>query len=249
MNVQFTRGAHHVDNLTTLPTLHRDATTVTGREGPRKPIVSDIFNAIWTEARRLGAQYFGFTNADILVSQEVVDVIVKGGRDAYILAREDIDGATGRVKSVGIYGVDMFAIATEWWTEHRNRFRDYILGEAVWDNVYASVLMCHANAMIENRRPLVRHEAHPQNWTTAGPFADYQRLLAAYDATYFSLWCEYVATLLAMREKGNSAEDEDAMARSTFHWPPSLGKRATQLARNVKATLVYALARRWGVRS
>lgn len=242
MNVQFTAAPHDVDGLHTVRALDRDSTTVTGRRGPRKPLVSDIFNVLWAEGRQRGARYFGFTNADILVSQHAIDWVARAGRQAYIFAREDVDALTRQPKGLNVHGADVFVVATDWWTQHRHRFRGYILGEAAWDNVYAAVLMCHGDAVIENRRPLVRHEAHAQQWTTAGPFGDYQRLLAAYDATYFSMWCEYVAALLEMRALDSSEAQEHALARRTFTWPPPLPRRAIQQLRSVKAFVRYRAA-------
>ena len=243
VNVQFAASPHHVDGLATLPALTRDSISVTGRRGPRKPLVSDIFTVLANEARRRGAPYFAFTNADILVSQDAVDWIAQDGRDAYIFAREDFEPATGTSRGMSVYGADAFALSTACWTRHRQRFRGYILGEAVWDNVYAAVLLCHTAAVLENRRPLVRHEAHAQNWTTAGPFGEYQQLLAAYDATYFSLWCEYVDRLIAHRTRGGAGADEHDLARRTFRWPPPLHRRVHQRLRTVKAFVRYAAAR------
>jgi hypothetical protein len=75
------------------------------------------------------------------------------------------------------------------------------VGESTWDNVYASILLCHANAAIENRRGLVRHEQHALAWT-ASPFVEYTRLLAAFDAGYFTLWCRYIDALQRLRAEG-----------------------------------------------
>ena len=246
VNVQFRTAPHHAAGITTLPALTRDSVTVTGRRGPRKPLVSDVFNALWHEARRVDAAYFAFANADIEVTQDAVDWIAGGGREAYVFAREDVDAATGRSRGMSVYGADAFALSTASWARHRQRFRGYILGEPVWDNVFAAISLCHTDAALENRRPLVRHEVHPQNWTIAGPFAAYQQLLAAYDATYFSLWCEYVDRLVAHRQAGGSGSAEDELVQSTFRWPPPAGTRVRQRLRNVKAFLRYAAVRMRG---
>jgi hypothetical protein len=242
-NVQFSDTPHHVDGLRTLTSLTRDSRTITGRAGPRKPLVSDIFDALWRDAESRGADYFAFANADIHISQEAVDRIAVADRDGYIFAREDYDASSRQPRGLNLYGADAFAIATRWWARHRRRFRGYILGEAVWDNVYAAVVSCHGRAAFENRRAFVRHEAHGPNWTTAGPFADYQQLLAACDAAYFSLWCQYVDRLLAMRTQGASADAEDDLVRRTFLWPPPLRIRVRQRVRHVNAIVRYAALR------
>jgi hypothetical protein len=65
------------------------------------------------------------------------------------------------------------------------------------------------------------------------------RLLAAYDARYFSLWVQYWDRLLKLRAAGASAEDEERLVREVFTQPPSAGERLLQLGRNVKARLRY----------
>jgi hypothetical protein len=144
-----------------------------------------------------------------------------------------------RIWGTELFGIDVIAIATAWWPQNRMRFRDYIIAESIWDNVYTAILSCHADTAIENRRGLIRHEAHPQVWGMS-PFAEYTRLLAAYDAAYFSLWCRYVEALQRLRSAGSSDVQEEALAREVFVWRPSVLQRAIQACRNVKARVRYA---------
>jgi hypothetical protein len=78
---------------------------------------------------------------------------------------------------------------------NRWRFRPYILGEACWDNVYAALLMCHGNGRLVNRDAVIRHEKHGTIWGD-GAFAEYNSLLASFDARYFTLWATYHARLV-----------------------------------------------------
>ena len=240
MNVQFAKGAHEVEGVETLPVLARDSRTATGRDGARKPIVSDILDALCERAERRGVAAFCFMNADILLSQAAVDWIARGKHDAWLFSREDFDGATGESRGMGTAGVDVVALKTTWWREHRHRFRPYIAGEAVWDNVYTAIVLCHADAVLENRQPLVRHEAHPIAWGPgSGPFARYTQYLAALDAPYFSLWCRYWDQLQTMRQRTAPEDAERALARDTFVFAPSVGARVIQGLRAVKAGLRY----------
>jgi hypothetical protein len=243
-NVQFATGGHEAPGLDTLAVLERDSNTVTGRPGPRKPIVSDIFDALAREARRQGTAYFAFANADIQISQDAVDRIGAGGHDAFIFSREDFDGASHLPLGMVIAGVDAFAVSTAWWEAHRRRFRPYIAGEPTWDNVYASILLCHAGASFENRRALIRHEAHATVWHPHGPFGDYTRLLAAHDAGYFSLWCRYWDRLQHLRASGAPETHERALRQEIFVWNRSFRQRGTQAARSIKARVRYHFARR-----
>jgi hypothetical protein len=244
VNVQFIREPHRVGALEGLEKLVRDSTDVTGRRGSRRPVVREMFDVLASEAASRGHAYFCFTNGDIVWSQQAADWILAGGKQACIFSRQDFDGRTGADTRIELSGTDAFAIAAASWLPLRRRFRDYILGQPCWDNVYTSVLMTHVDAVIENRRGLVRHEQHTSETAAAEPFAAYIRLLAALDARYFHLWCTYWDGLRSLRDQQAPEEMELALARRTFVWPPSLRQRAIQIGRSLKARLRYNLRER-----
>lgn len=239
INVQFAENPHQLEGVRTLPVLTQTSNGVTGRRGIAKPIMSEIFDALAAEAKRLQLPYFCFSNADIVFTQEAVDWMIEGGKEAYILSRQDFDGGTGERLKMETAGTDVFTIATDWWGRHRALFRPYIAAEGIWDNVYTAVLLSHADAAIENRRPLVRHESHPPGPMPSLPFGQYMRMLAAFDARYFSSWCRYWDGLLRLREAGASDADEARLAREVFARSPSISDRAVQAGRDVKAWVRY----------
>ena len=244
VNVQFARDGHSVAGIETLAVLGRDSSMVTGSAGPRKPIISDALDALCDRAEHAGARVFAFMNADIHLSQEAVEWIAPGSHDGWLFSREDYDGQTGASLGMGTAGTDVIAFSTAWWRRNRARFRPYIVGEAVWDNVYTSIVMCHANAALENRRPVARHEAHPIAWSPGrGPFSRYTQYLAALDSAYFSIWCRYWAGLQDLRRAGAAEEEERALAREVFVWSPGVAERAVQSLRRVRANLRYRLKR------
>jgi hypothetical protein len=161
VNVQFAHQPHDVAEVRTLAMLRQSSNSVSGRRGPSKAIVSEILDVLAAEASARSMDYICFTNADIIFTQQAVDWIAGSGREAYLFSREDFDGETRAPIQMEIAGVDVVAVATSWWLANRRRFRRYIAGEACWDNVYTAIVMCHADALIENRRALVRHERHP----------------------------------------------------------------------------------------
>ena len=238
VNVQFRERPHDVSGIRTLAVLPRDSTQLAHRGGPRKPFVPEIFAALASEAERGSRRQFCFANADVLFSPEAVDFI--RGRRASVLFRRDIEPGTGRDLGILLTGADAFAIPTDWWRSNAGRFRPYILGEPAWDNNFASILACHAGAVFENRRGLIRHEAHPTAWTHS-PYGEYTRLHAAQDAGYFTLWCTYVEELARLRREGTGEEDERDLARRLFVWHPSATARVVQVARTAKARARYAL--------
>ena len=228
----------------TVAALRRDSTTVTGRAGRVKPIVSDILDALAAIAEREGCRYFAYMNSDIIISPAAVALIATGGRQAYAFSRMDYDSA-GRDTGLVLTGCDAFAFDVAWWRANRHRFRAYILGEPCWDNVYASVLMCHGNGMLVNRDAAIRHELHATAWG-GGAFAEYNGFLAVLDARYFTLWATYHHRLTEARARGASEAEERAIAASVFFWRRSPALALKQAARNVRAHVRYRRLRaRW----
>jgi hypothetical protein len=243
VNVQFADGAHHCEGLETLPVLRTDSNGVSGRRGPRKPIVSEIFDALAAEARRRACAYFCFSNGDIILKREAIGAVLESSRDAWVFSRQDFDRATGAPTKIEIAGTDVFALSWRWWNSERWRFAPYILGEGGWDNVYTAIVMCHAHAHLENRRPLVWHESHPPGPMPSPQFGQYIRRLAARDAGYFALWCRYWDGIMALRSTGATQAAEEAFVRQVFVWRPSIRDRAIQTGRTLKAELRYHLWR------
>jgi hypothetical protein len=241
VNVQFAQQPHDVAELRTLPLLKHSSNSVSGRRGPSKAIVSEIFDVLAAEASAKAIAYIGFTNSDIIFTQQAVDWILEGGREAYMFSREDFDAEAHAPPQMIVAGVDVLAVSTVWWLANRHRFRRYIVGEACWDNVYTSIVMCHADARIENRNPLVRHERHPMGPLPSPYFGQYVRMLAAFDAGYFSLWYRYWDGLSRLRAAGGATPEQEAgLARDVFVWNPGPRARAVQWGRDIKAIVRYA---------
>ena len=233
VNVQFADGAHVFGGLETLEILRLDSNGVTGRRGPRKPIVPEVFDALAAEAERRGCGHFCFANGDIIVRPEAIAAMLASPHDAWVFSRQDFDRGTGEPTKMEIAGTDVFAFTLPWWRAHRRLFRAYILGEGGWDNIYTAVAMCHAHAHLENRRPLVWHESHPGPMPSSH-YGQYIRRLAALDAGYFSLWCRYWDGLVRLRAAGGSRPTRwRSRATSSSGSPP--GQRARQVGRSLKA--------------
>ncbi len=244
VNLQFADAPHDVEGLETLAVLRRDSRTVSGRRtGPRKAILREMLDALAVEAGRRAARYFCYSNGDIVWSQAAVDWVAGGGRQAVAFSRLDVDGATGRDVGIQLAGVDAIAMQPAWFAGHRDRFRDYIVGEVCWDNVYTAILMRHAESAIENRLGLLRHVRHPGAPVPSPTFGAYTSLLAALDADYFDLWCRYCSRVQTMRRQGATSDEEARMAREVFTSQPPWYAPALRAARHVRARVRYAAAR------
>jgi hypothetical protein len=240
-NLQWPDDVFEVEGFATHPVLREDSRTASGRQGPRKPLVSEAFDRLAEIAAREGCRWFGYANSDIHWSPAAVARVVEGGLEAYAFSRMDFDAATGEGLEMVIAGIDAFVFSVDWWAANRRRFRAYIGGEPVWDNVYAAILLRHARSVLVNREPLIRHERHPAGDWRKSPFARYVAHLAALDRLDFSRWAVYHHRLLQLRERGAGAAEEDRLQDEVFRAPEPAGARLLQAARALKARVAYAL--------
>jgi len=209
-----------------LRVLRTDAPTLSGMAGPRKPIVGEMLDVLAHEAARRGVERIGLVNGDIVVTPEAAARATSTHLPALAFSRTDTGG--GMPDAPLLFGVDMFTFERSFWQRHRGRFRGYVLGDAVWDNVYASIVVCHGGRLL-NREPLIFHERHPAALHES-PIAAYIHLLATRDSSYFSLWCAYVERATTLRDSGGSRDAEEALQREIFS-PPGHAANALDVAR------------------
>lgn len=241
VNLQFARNWTPInpDGFECLAVLEHDSVTATGAQGIRKPLMSELCCALGAEAHRRGSEYFCFTNSDIVFTQRAVDEMRDRGLEGYVFSRMEVDAATDANLEINLGGVDTIATRPGWWLANAYRFRPFIVGESLWDQLYASILLRHADAMLFNVRPLIRHVMHPVAWSERGAYGDYNRYLAALDSHYFTLWCEYHAAREEWARRGGSEEENFDIQRSAFTRPWSRGTWPIQSLRRAKAWCRY----------
>jgi hypothetical protein len=237
VNLQFRAGPRTpLAGIETLPLLSQDSLVIAGPGRRTKAMTLDLFDVLASTASSRGHDYFAYINSDIIVLPAAVAEVVSKGRDTYAICRYDVDTADdfggGRILTSG---VDMFVFSPAWWQRHRRRFRPYVVGDACWDNVYTSVMMCHSNGEILNRDPLILHERHQAFWNDTTSSARYNGFMAALDARYFAVWCEYFARLERARADGASALAEQDLRERIFVWRPSAAAAVTQSFRSIRA--------------
>jgi hypothetical protein len=173
-----------------------------------------MLDVLSAEATRRGCSRIALVNGDIVVTQAAVDRIAMLTPPVIALSRQDVGG--GEPDAMLLRGVDMFVFDLSFWRAERRRFRRYILGEALWDNVYAAIAVCHGGTLV-NREALITHARHPS--AAGSPFAQYGHLLATRDGAYFSRWCVYVDRAERLRAAGGTIEEEHALQRAVFTAP------------------------------
>jgi len=242
VNLQWPDGRFDVPGIPTLAELKQDARSVTGRDGPRKPVIPEMLDLLAAAAEKEGCRYFVYANADVEITVPALDRIRQTARDGYAFARTDIDPDTGMPLGPMLFGVDAFALDVAWWRRHRARFRPYIGGEPVWDNVYTAILLCHSNGEFVNQSGCLRHERHAVAWARS-PYGSYTALLAALDRPYFTLWAVFHAELTVLRTAGADTAAEDALRRRVFTVAAARRGWLLQRLRAAKARARYALLR------
>jgi hypothetical protein len=219
VNLAFADGPVSAGALPTLPVLTQDAPSVAGVEGRRKPITSELIDVLAAEAERRGMPRFGLVNGDIVILPEALARDRETCAPAAGFTRTDVGG--GEPESGLVYGLDMFIFDVGFWKRERHRFRPYVFGDALWDNVYGAIVASHGGTLFTRER-LILHERHGSAWHDS-PFASYVHLLAARDASYFSAWCAFVDRAKALRAAGGTIEEERALQRRIFRPPGVAG--------------------------
>ena len=238
VNLQWTDEVVERPGLRTIPVLRQDARLITRYKGRRKPIATEVFDALATIAREGGHRYFGFLNADIVVTQPVVDLILEAGKQTYTFSRTDLD-EQGQPAGLMLYGMDLFVVDVNWWDAFRRRFRPYVLGERCFDNVYTAILMCHGDGLVVNRHGYLLHAQHSVGDRLLNPYGQYNRFLASLDSRYFSMWVDYCERLVGLHRRDAPESEERALADDVFRWRPSVAAASWQAGRQVKARLQY----------
>lgn len=218
--------------LETHAVLREDSRRASGVDGPRKPIVRELLDHLVALADRGGAAYAGFSNADILVSAAAIARVRGGGREAVVFSRMGIDAASGASRGEFVSGQDTVFVRPGAYRRVRPRLRPYIVGEMPWDVIYTSVLLTHADTDLVNRGDDCRHVDHETVWVDS-PFAPYAWRLAHMDWTYFQRWYRYYYGAVAIRERGASAADEEALRDAVFG-PLTARERAMSLYRRIR---------------
>ncbi|HUX33200.1 MAG TPA: hypothetical protein VMV51_04950 [Gemmatimonadaceae bacterium] len=241
VNLQWPDAVFAVDGIPTVARLQRDSRTVSGCPGRRKPIISEMLQILATEAMARGCRQFLFANADIEITPAAIAEAARGATDGCVFVRTDLDPVTRAPLGVMRFGVDAFAFDVAWWQRHRKRFRAYIAGEPVWDNVYTAILLTHSNARFLDGEGLVLHERHESPWR-GSPFDDYTWYLAALDRPYFARWAAFHAELTQLAKTGPLDPAAVRMLRERVFTPRALWRgRPLQWARALKAGIRYAV--------
>ena len=236
VNLQFSEGPRvEMEGFETVAALRNDSRKASGIDGKRNPITREMCMVLATIATRSNLPYFMLVNSDEMVLPALVGVVLERKLEGYVFSRMEFSRETGRETGMTPGAHGCFVFQTRWWSDHDRLFRPYVIGEAYWDNLYATILLCHARALLLNRTgEFVRHEAHPRIWPDS-PFLGYTRYLASLDALYLAVWHQYIARLSELRDAGASEAEEMALQQQAFKFHPPTSTRLWHVGRCIKA--------------
>jgi hypothetical protein len=226
----------------THPVLRQDSRTVSGVDGPRKPIVSELLECLVERAVADGLPYAGFSNADIVVTPSAIERVARGTDEVVIFSRMGLDPETGAAVGEYVSGQDTLFVTPAAFRRLRPRLRPYVVGEMPWDIIYTSIFLTHARAALVNRGDDCRHVDHDIIWLDS-PFAPHAWRLAYMDWTYFARWYRYSFPAVEMRRAGAPAAEEDELRDRVFG-PLTVRERAATAYRVLRDVWQHRLLRR-----
>ena len=154
------------------PVLNQDAVRTLGVTR-RLPFLKEFLDYM---SGRL-CDVFGYVNSDILLDSAAMNVL-RQVHGAWALSRYDIADCTYeqfkrkqfKIESYCHSGFDLIAFTPGWWAAHRNRFPDgFLIGEAVWDNYYATTIH-RLDPSHTYSSKLLYHRPHPGgSWSPGSP--------------------------------------------------------------------------------
>lgn len=235
IDLQFRGATGGAGPIETVATLELDARKVSGLQGRPKPVLSEIFDTLAFQAQLRGCRTFCFINSDILLTQAAVDLILTGERESWLFSRMEYEPPGRSNPVLQLMGIDMFALDVEWWWENRSRFRPYILGDYLWDNIYTAIILSHSNGLLLDDQAWIWHERHENVSSSSSPYAPFLQMLAGCDSLYFSKWAVYHHHRLALRAAGKPRAEEIALQQSVFGRTPGKWEKRVQRLRAWRA--------------
>jgi hypothetical protein len=182
-----------------LPVLKRKAKDLIFGSTSEKPIVSDFFNVL----ADTNCDYFIFLNSDVLLTEKLLKLVLKGEYETYFFSRHDcypIDDLNKIIPfRIEIAGFDAWAVKKSWWIENRTYFKDYIYAEHLWDVAYAVEMFNRSKSFFGNKDVYLCHEKHDLNWTETSPEAIHNSNLWK-ETPYHERWKEFIYSYLVRRQ-------------------------------------------------
>lgn len=165
--------------------------------GNKLPYISEIFDKLSENS----CDYFVYFNSDILLSEKLIKLILKGEYNSYCICRTNITTNYTPVM-MNVVGFDVFAISADAWRQMPFHFSDYIIGKPEWDVHLATILkMYMPKCYFGNKEMLAYHVEHEGWYGSASDDATShnQDLFKLRHKPLSERWFKYVHAVLLKR--------------------------------------------------
>ncbi len=215
-NITFTEDLNANSNFNHLSYLERSSQTMLKFSEKKLPVSKDLFLALSEQ----DCDYFLYINNDILLSEKAVKLVLSEEFETICFSRHDIEPLRSiddpiKVLRIEIAGFDAWACNVSWWKTHKDLFKDYFVGQWLWDVDYAITMFSNSNGLISNKDFFIAHEYHERVWSTTSKEADYNKQLWITHKLHKN-WEEYVYSNLIYRlpmgKFLHPIKDEDSIA-------------------------------------
>jgi hypothetical protein len=191
-NITFKECVNEHPQFTHLPFLKKYSKDVAENIISDIPISKEFFDILSQQ----DCDYFMYLNSDVLPSKKLIKMILKGEYETYSVSRHDvlpIKNITDDIRPfrIEIAGFDAWICKKEWWLKNNNLFKDYIIGNHLWDVDYALTMFINSKGKLCNKEFYLAHEKHQIKWTSDSPEALYNSKL--FDKNSFKeKWSEFI---------------------------------------------------------
>ena len=164
-----TLGKWQREGWKTIP-LPRSAVAHGGDFG--KPFIKDLFD----QALEITSpqDWILYTNTDCAIVPGLYRQLRSLGATAVEYMRQDVEGNPGTLEELFsnarescTAGLDGLALRAGFWTEIREHFPDFILGEPLWDPIYSGIL--RRIIPVHRDKKSLFHPKHEQTWSFENP--------------------------------------------------------------------------------
>jgi hypothetical protein len=197
-NITFEDEKNYTLGFKPLPLLKTKTKDIIQGSKSEKPIAKEFFDILST----VDCDYFVFMNSDILLTERVIKMIIKGEYETYSFSRHDCYKIESFDKiipfRIEIAGFDTWAVKKDWWIKNQQFFKNYIYAEHLWDVAFALEMYNRSISFIGNKEIYLCHEKHELKWNETSPEALHNSKLWE-NSGYSDKWHKFIYSYLINR--------------------------------------------------
>lgn len=199
-NITFRKCESKYPQFKHLPLLKTHAHNIIPESKSTIPIAKEFFEILSQQ----DCDYFMYLNSDVLPSARLIKLILKQEYETYVVSRHDVlpikDINDNIVPfRIEIAGFDAWACKKDWWVQNKHLFKEYIVGNHLWDVDYAITMFRNSNGKLCNKEFYLAHEKHPLNWNDQTPEALHNSKLFQ-QTSFHQKWHDFIYKNLVYRQ-------------------------------------------------